>query len=298
MDSRRASALGEEKPMIRTRLIALTAALISPFILGGFAAAHSATPAGATPAAAAACTVTPRTDAELAALGATPAAAATPQGTETLPAGDPVDKATFAAIQQTLDQVRACEQSGNVNAVLALYTDAYVSNVALAPETVPIVAGTPNPAGSGPNATPIADSNLPLTLIEANLQTDGSVAGLVLYGSTPHIFVFVEQAGLWRIDRTALYAQSASNGAPAGPVQNAIAAAAAKLGAATDSLKLIYASQRDWPDSSLGCPEPGKFYAQVITPGWIVLIGGSGEVLEYHTDANQNVVLCRTMTSR
>jgi hypothetical protein len=296
MDFRRASALGEEKPMIRTRLIALAAALLSPFILGGFAAAQSATPSGATPSTAAtACTVKPRTDAELAALGATPASAATPSGTESLPSGEPVDKATFAAIQQTLDQVRACEQSGNVNAVLALYTDAYVSNVALAPESVPIVAGTPNPAGSGPAATPVAETNLPLTLIEANRQADGSVAGLVLYGSTLHIFEFVEQANLWRINQTSVFAQSASNGAPAAPVQNAVAAAAAKLGAATDSLKLIYANQRDWPDTSLGCPEPGKFYAQVITPGWLVLIGGSSQVLEYHTDANQNVVLCRTI---
>ncbi len=23
----------------------------------------------------------------------------------------------------------------------------------------------------------------------------------------------------------------------------------------------------EWPDASLGCPEPGKMYAQVITPG-------------------------------
>jgi hypothetical protein len=281
-------------PMIRSRLIALTAALISPFILGGFAAAQSATPADGAAPSAVACTVKPRTDEEFAALGATPAAAANPQGTQALPAGDPIDKATFSAIQQTLDQVRACEQSGNVNAVLALYTDAYVSNVALAPETVPIVAGTPTAAGSGMAATPAAAVNPPLTLIEANRQPDGSVAGLVLYGSTLHVFVFVEQADLWRIDRTALFAQSASNGAPAGPVQNATAAAAAKLGTAADSLKLIYANQRDWPDSSLGCPEPGKFYAQVITPGWLVLIGG-GQVLEYHTDANQNVVLCRVL---
>lgn len=50
----------------------------------------------------------------------------------------------------------------------------------------------------------------------------------------------------------------------------------------------------DWPDTSLGCPEPDKMYAQVITPGYrIILTDGSTE-LEYHADQHGRIVLCNT----
>ena len=35
---------------------------------------------------------------------------------------------------------------------------------------------------------------------------------------------------------------------------------------------VVRAERVTWPDASLGCPEAGKFYAQVLTPGvWLVL---------------------------
>ena len=48
-----------------------------------------------------------------------------------------------------------------------------------------------------------------------------------------------------------------------------------------------------YPGAWLGCPQPGHMYAQVITSGWIVLVSDTDTVLEYHTDAGQQVVLCR-----
>ncbi len=38
----------------------------------------------------------------------------------------------------------------------------------------------------------------------------------------------------------------------------------------------------DWSDGSLGCPEPGKSYTQVLTPGFLVLVDAGGVTLEYH----------------
>ncbi|HKY47737.1 MAG TPA: hypothetical protein VJQ79_07120, partial [Acidimicrobiia bacterium] len=38
----------------------------------------------------------------------------------------------------------------------------------------------------------------------------------------------------------------------------------------------------DWPDGSLGCPEPGKSYTQVLTPGYLVTVDAGGVTLEYH----------------
>ncbi len=45
----------------------------------------------------------------------------------------------------------------------------------------------------------------------------------------------------------------------------------------------------EWRDASLGLPEPGRMYAQVITPGWrIVLLAGS-YLAEYHADQHRIV---------
>jgi hypothetical protein len=46
-----------------------------------------------------------------------------------------------------------------------------------------------------------------------------------------------------------------------------------------------------WPDSSLGCPEPGMNYAQVLTPGYRIKLQSGGKVYEYHT-GNDVVKLC------
>jgi len=48
------------------------------------------------------------------------------------------------------------------------------------------------------------------------------------------------------------------------------------LGIAPDSAKVISTVPRDFPDASLGCPQPDMAYAQVITPGFQVLVEADG----------------------
>jgi hypothetical protein len=49
----------------------------------------------------------------------------------------------------------------------------------------------------------------------------------------------------------------------------------------------------DWPDASLGCPEPGKLYAQVITAGYRIVLQAAGQQYPYHTDSEaKQVVHC------
>ena len=38
-----------------------------------------------------------------------------------------------------------------------------------------------------------------------------------------------------------------------------------------------------WPDASLGCPEPGMMYAQVLTPGYRFKLESGGKPYDYHT---------------
>ena len=71
-----------------------------------------------------------------------------------------------------------------------------------------------------------------------------------------------------------------------------VAAIAEDLGVPPESVQVITMEPRDWPDSSLGCPQPDMLYAQVITPGYVVLVEVSGERIEYHTDERGTVVRC------
>lgn len=46
-----------------------------------------------------------------------------------------------------------------------------------------------------------------------------------------------------------------------------------------------------WPDGSIGCPEPGVGYAQVLTPGHKITLRAEGKIYVMH-EANGHAVLC------
>ena len=48
-----------------------------------------------------------------------------------------------------------------------------------------------------------------------------------------------------------------------------------------------------WPDASLGCPQEGMMYAQVLTPGYLVVIrdaGGAEHSVHTNEDASSAIV--------
>ena len=65
-----------------------------------------------------------------------------------------------------------------------------------------------------------------------------------------------------------------------------------QVGFNTPSLKAF--EPKEWSDASLGCPEPGMLYAQVITPGFRLLFEHTVETevqsFEYHTNDSGSVV--------
>lgn len=81
---------------------------------------------------------------------------------------------------------------------------------------------------------------------------------------------------------------------PAAPaVEAAMQQASQATGASPESILVSQVQPMDWPDTSLGCPQPGNVYAQVITPGWLIVIDAGGQTLEFHADQNgETVVLC------
>jgi hypothetical protein len=47
-----------------------------------------------------------------------------------------------------------------------------------------------------------------------------------------------------------------------------------------------------WPDSSLGCPQPGFMYSQIVTPGYRIVLSAGGQTYEYHTGRGTSLTLC------
>lgn len=58
-----------------------------------------------------------------------------------------------------------------------------------------------------------------------------------------------------------------------------------------DEIALKSAQAVEWRDASLGCPAPGMFYAQMITPGYLIVLEAGGKEWEYHA-SNTRVMWC------
>lgn len=67
---------------------------------------------------------------------------------------------------------------------------------------------------------------------------------------------------------------------------------AARLGLRIDEIRVVEARAVTWPDSSLGCPEPGRMYLQVLTPGYRVILEAQGQRYAYHAGRDGTPFLC------
>lgn len=82
------------------------------------------------------------------------------------------------------------------------------------------------------------------------------------------------------------------------PIMAAVAALAQSLDLPSDAEVTVRSvTEKDWSDSSLGCPQPGMVYAQVVTPGFVVILEVDGVEYTYHTDRRESVVSCDTDTT-
>jgi hypothetical protein len=78
----------------------------------------------------------------------------------------------------------------------------------------------------------------------------------------------------------------AAEPAPASPEAIARRAVSDALGIAPSGTRVVSTEARDFPDGSLGCPQPGMAYAQVITPGYRVLVEADGRRFDVRVTGN------------
>ena len=67
---------------------------------------------------------------------------------------------------------------------------------------------------------------------------------------------------------------------------------AQRLAIPATQVNLVESTEVDWSDSSLGCPQPGMFYLQIITPGYLILLEANAAQYEYHSNREAYVVYC------
>jgi hypothetical protein len=75
-------------------------------------------------------------------------------------------------------------------------------------------------------------------------------------------------------------------------VENAMADLAQRLGPGGSGIRLLRHEEVTWADGSLGCPKPGFNYVQVITAGYLIILGSGDREYEYHGRFGQKPFYC------
>ena len=61
----------------------------------------------------------------------------------------------------------------------------------------------------------------------------------------------------------------------------------------TSTIKVTAVEAVEWSNAGLGCPKAGMMYAEVITPGFRILLEAASKTYEYHSNRKTKVVLCQ-----
>jgi len=68
---------------------------------------------------------------------------------------------------------------------------------------------------------------------------------------------------------------------------------ASRLGVTESEISLVSVEAVTWNDTSLGCPEKGMMYIQVLTPGFHFILEVDGTQYDYRTDDLGYFFLCK-----
>jgi hypothetical protein len=75
-------------------------------------------------------------------------------------------------------------------------------------------------------------------------------------------------------------------------IEQAKADLAQRLSIPAIQITVLEVGEVVWPDSSLGCPQPGMMYAEVLTPGYLIRLNANDQEYEYHAGKSLDVFLC------
>lgn len=75
-------------------------------------------------------------------------------------------------------------------------------------------------------------------------------------------------------------------------VQAAIDDLVDRTGADRDAIEVVSVEEVDWPDGSIGCPQPGMVYTQAIVNGSKIVLRYDGTDYAYHQGGSRPVFYC------
>jgi hypothetical protein len=84
----------------------------------------------------------------------------------------------------------------------------------------------------------------------------------------------------------------APTGALQAKVDWALQDAASRTQRDASLLRVTLVEAVTWPDGALGCPQPGREYAQVLVSGYRIRIAAGTETLEYHGSVRGQPFFC------
>lgn len=74
----------------------------------------------------------------------------------------------------------------------------------------------------------------------------------------------------------------------------AVADLAQRLSVDAATIAVTSATLVEWPDSSLGCPQPGTQYAQVSTDGAAIVLVAGDKTYQYNAGGSRQPFLCES----
>lgn len=69
-------------------------------------------------------------------------------------------------------------------------------------------------------------------------------------------------------------------------VQKAKTDLAQRLRVTGSQIRVVSTREKDFPNASLGAPGSGEMSAQIISPGWQIILNANGKNYEYRADRN------------
>lgn len=82
------------------------------------------------------------------------------------------------------------------------------------------------------------------------------------------------------------------NSSSGGAVAEARRLLAARLGVDEGAIQVVKVAEVVWPDTSLGCPQPGMAYAQRLVNGSQIVLQAEGRRFHYHSGAGRGPFYC------
>lgn len=79
-------------------------------------------------------------------------------------------------------------------------------------------------------------------------------------------------------------------------IEKAKADLSQRISIQASQINVLEAEEVFWPDSSLGCPQPGTAYDKVGMPGYLIVLQANGGEFEYHASIHNYVFYCENST--